>query len=636
MAKNFKSFDEKYGITYTPSAGLNLIIGENNVGKSNILSIVSELYNYLNNNEGYKQQFMGNKKSVRLIIDLSLNRNESNLILEKLMLRNFKGVKNYSDLFKSIRIIIDSRNTDIEIIFNRYKISKDLRTDTKDQFHISAKGQLNSKSGLVEMDWFEIIKSANSNVKLEELIDKYDQTIVDAEKPTGQKFLILLKLNIRGLVSELLKEKIIIFPEFRNRSIDTLNEDLLGPDGRNLSSILYNLKTGGIQKERIYKKIQRTFRSFFSGLSFDVQKKHPYLYFYYRNKKYEIDHKSIGAGIVETLLIITHLILYDGKVFLIDEPELHLHPHATRNISKFIHEHSSRNQIICSTHSPKLIDLKIGLEELNSKKEDFDRNIIKDSITLVRKKNNKSILKEIDLKKLSKEDLRNLYALDFDETFKEIFFSRLVVLVEGDTEVGALPLLATKLRKSFDSSSISIIGVGGNNFVNHIKMLSLLDIPYLIICDFDTLERIENRVNFEHNSVRSQTSSLFSQLSCLNLLNAEEKTAIQECSNMISEKEREICDKENCIKKKVKDLSYNDKAIEKLRPIAEKHGFLVLTFDFEGVINNSNVYNQASRKFPKSKRLKGIYVGQNVEVPNELKELINLIYSKSVEIKASA
>lgn len=71
------------------------------------------------------------------------------------------------------------------------------------------------------------------------------------------------------------------------------------------------------------------------------------------------------------------------------------------------------------------------------------------------------------------------------QAFPEIYFSRLVVLGEGDSEEIVLPRLLQAKGAPVDESAVSVAPLGGRH-VNHFwRLLSALKIPYLTLLDLD-------------------------------------------------------------------------------------------------------------------------------------------------------
>lgn len=73
----------------------------------------------------------------------------------------------------------------------------------------------------------------------------------------------------------------------------------------------------------------------------------------------QIAPKDLGSGveIVLTLLLLRSIAAESkgGIVYLIDEPELHLHPSAQQKLAELLLSESAHTQIVVSTHSPYLI-----------------------------------------------------------------------------------------------------------------------------------------------------------------------------------------------------------------------------------------------------------------------------------------
>ena len=72
------------------------------------------------------------------------------------------------------------------------------------------------------------------------------------------------------------------------------------------------------------------------------------------------------------------------------------------------------------------------------------------------------------------------------EAFPELYFARLVILGEGDSEQVVLPRMLEAAGVLLDLRCVSVVPLGGRH-VNHFwRLLSSLDIPYLTLLDLDT------------------------------------------------------------------------------------------------------------------------------------------------------
>ena len=94
-------------------------------------------------------------------------------------------------------------------------------------------------------------------------------------------------------------------------------------------------------------------------------------------------------------------------------------------------------------------------------------------------------LRGVKFKKGEREDLERY----IDVTRGEIFFSKAVILVEGDAEKFLLPTLAELEDPGldFDALGISVCSIAGTNFVPYIRLLGPtgLELPFVVLTDCD-------------------------------------------------------------------------------------------------------------------------------------------------------
>ena len=182
----------------------------------------------------------------------------------------------------------------------------------------------------------------------------------------------------------------------------------------------------------------------------------------------------IGAGIIQSLHLLTHLIAHKDKVLFLDHPELHLHPHAQRRLATFVEEEKDKQTIII-THSPYFIDLN------------KDSNIIR----FVQKSAQTEIF-EPPQDYFQIKDYSKLEQF-LDGNTKELFFASKVLVVEGLTELGALPIFSLKMDYNFDENGVSVIDISGkHNFDFFVKLCEGFAIPYFIIADKDAEKLLTN------------------------------------------------------------------------------------------------------------------------------------------------
>ncbi|MCK4796252.1 MAG: AAA family ATPase, partial [Spirochaetes bacterium] len=271
----------------------------------------------------------------------------------------------------------------------------------------------------------------------------------------------------------LLKNNLIIIEEFRQRPNKTLSDISTSPKGQELASVLFNLKNSRADLNIKYKQIQNNFNRLFPMLSLDVIRENNEIKILVEKEGVESTHLYLGAGIIELLLLITHLTAHEEKVIFIDHPESHLHPHAQRSLSTML-EDANNSQICIITHSPYFVNLNRNSNILRFVQDSAQTKCIAPS---------PDYFTDNDLSKLEQ-------FMDIDT--KEFFFAKKVVLVEGPTEFGALPIFASK-RYNFDENGVSVIIVGGKkSFETFVKLCEGFKLPYLVIADQDANENISN------------------------------------------------------------------------------------------------------------------------------------------------
>lgn len=85
----------------------------------------------------------------------------------------------------------------------------------------------------------------------------------------------------------------------------------------------------------------------------------------------------------------------------------------------------------------------------------------------------------------AKTDEAHKFVREAVQAFPEIYFSRLVVLGEGDSEEVVLPRVLRAKGTPVDESAVTIAPLGGRH-VNHFwRLLSALQIPYITLLDLD-------------------------------------------------------------------------------------------------------------------------------------------------------
>lgn len=197
----------------------------------------------------------------------------------------------------------------------------------------------------------------------------------------------------------------------------------------------------------------------------------------------KVSENKVGLGTLNQLYMALELLLFSSEIennilnlCLIEEIEAHLHPQAQlRTIKHLQDEINEDKQLILTTHSVTLAS-SIKLENL------------------VLCKNDKVYPLGSEYTKLSKEDYKFL-EIFLDLTKSNLFFAKGVIFVEGDAENILVPTIAEIIGKPLYKYGVSVVNLGSLAFPRYSKIFlrkdesEILDIPVAIITDLDVKEK---------------------------------------------------------------------------------------------------------------------------------------------------
>ncbi len=154
----------------------------------------------------------------------------------------------------------------------------------------------------------------------------------------------------------------------------------------------------------------------------------------------------------------------------VEEPENHLAPHYLTRIMAVLDQIAASpwGQVLLTSHSPAILG-RVAPEDV--------RHLRLDS------KTGRSSIKAITLP--NSTSAAHVYVRQAVLAYPELYFARLVVLGEGDSEMILLPRLAQSHGMFLDRSFVSVVPLGGRH-VNHFwKLLRDLEIPHVTLLDLD-------------------------------------------------------------------------------------------------------------------------------------------------------
>lgn len=192
-----------------------------------------------------------------------------------------------------------------------------------------------------------------------------------------------------------------------------------------------------------------------------------------------LEENPAGLGSLNLLYIAAELLLLQSsdsqglRLGIVEELEAHLHPQAQLRLISFLERHvaeSGRGQFILTTHSTTLgasIDLK----------------------NLLICRGDSVFPMAPEFTELEQKNYDFLHRF-LDATKANLFFARGVILVEGDAENLLLPTIAEIINRPLHRYGVSIVNVGSTAFLHYAKIFARkdgqhMDIPVAVVTDMD-------------------------------------------------------------------------------------------------------------------------------------------------------
>jgi putative ATP-dependent endonuclease of OLD family len=367
------------------------------------------------------------------------------------------------------------------------------------------------------------------------------------------------------------------------RSITTGSEHQM-----DLEDALKNVKTVG---DRIFSRIKdristSSINIVFPGTDLHFQFNNDVKRDIYKNCAIHVDDgiktdlSDKGSGIQSAIIIglFTFYVKELGEnlysLLCVEEPELYLHPHARRVISRRLDEFAdNKNQVIITTHSSEFIS-----------SNDTDLNIV----LVKRNENNSTVGKNLNLK-----DRKSIL---LDSRYNEVFFADSVIICEGFDSYLIDWVSKYSLNGILDENNVSIIPVGGKDkIVSITKLLVRLGLKVYIFTDFDFLLRdksddAEEFTAKKHDSIESMPLQFFSQSNIYG-----DQAEIQRNNISVLRSEIKTKYKEAFYTAKSLSVLPNSVEVETLLTSLRSHGIYILDDEIENLVIDRSVLNSYSK-----------------------------------------
>ncbi|MCW7471763.1 ATP-dependent nuclease [Leptospira kanakyensis] len=215
----------------------------------------------------------------------------------------------------------------------------------------------------------------------------------------------------------------------------------------------------------------------------------------------ELVHKGHGMQRLAIFALLRTYYQYKNKagtsnnfIIGIEEPEIYLHPPLKRATYSFLRTLSeSGTQILYTTHDSYFLKVETFEEIRIFRKEKYKTS----SDTRIKTEINQFSISELiefykkkyNIKNLSELSLKHRFYHICDESKNEGFFSKKVILIEGETEKYALPIYFKNMGFDLDINKISIISAGSVDTISYLLvMFNEFKIPCYVIFDGDKPE----------------------------------------------------------------------------------------------------------------------------------------------------
>ena len=504
VVKNYKSIKDE---TFKFNKGINVLVGKNNAGKSNIVSALNEIlgdkYNttsyedkifYYNGKENLIRNFkiiaeideINNldyslleniKKSIGLI-DISnyFNEEENDFDSEWLLNDDDELKEKYPELFnnyKGTNLLVWKKKEDLKVIFDNTKKIWIYKYYNKDE-------DINLYNIIIKEE-----KSMNP-LFTDEKVDKYYRMLYINPNIKATLMTSLLIPAFRSTESTLRIAKWTWYGKLLQKkwedSCNLEHQEAIQQASNKLKETIG--KVYAELKDDINMQLEKTLT--LMNVKIDINMLESKSEDYYKNIKLSVNDgietplENKGSGLQSLIMI--ELFKFYCKVFnqssllILEEPELFLHPHAKRMLSDILNDfiEDNKNQIIITTHS-----------------EEFIHNIDIENINVIRKTENGT--KKSRINKENYGDGKELQKLKIELQHKntEMFFAEKVILVEGEEQI-LIPEIVKKIygKNILNNNDISVIKVGGKSYFDiYRRVLNELGIENYIIADYDIINR---------------------------------------------------------------------------------------------------------------------------------------------------
>lgn len=437
MKVEIQNYRNLSGLTVYFDENCNFIVGENNIGKSNLLWLLNSVFTARAFNS---EDFADQAQPIEINFQLKIDEIE---------------IGNFQDLFDDedhtlINIVAKQENIDENIIFSHKETGSSITTSSIKRINYIHYDSLRNPITEINFD-----RGRGVGKFLRSIVSRY----LKREDVNGKGF--IEQKNIEGLV-EAVNGVVSKIKSFQDYGISASPDD----DMESLLSKLIILKDAkGDSLAKAGYGVQ-----FLILVTLSILDQIQYI------KQLRKDEAVFVSSDTKEKAI--------SLVLGLDEPEIHLHPYMQRTLIKYLNDVINNDnedfkrlikelfdidkfigQIIVATHSPNII--------LN----DYHQVI---RFYVEKKKIKVKCGSQLVLERLVEKHLQLHFPF-----IKEAFFAKAGIFVEGDSEYAAFPIIGEKIHGDFDDLGVCVVQANGQAVPQLIKIAESFGVPSVGLTDKD-------------------------------------------------------------------------------------------------------------------------------------------------------
>ncbi len=491
--ENFRIFGKKVEIFF--QKGLNMLIGENNSGKTAVIDAIRLVMNlgtykrklYMDESDFHVDEYGRRSEKARISIyfdDLTVNQKSELLYLSDITDSNSNKAEIHVNYLSYLNNKGEFRVKEDVVGFNEQYIPDKECLQKLTNIYMPA--LRNAENDMKPSKYSQLskllLRFANTKEKKESLIkivNNMNESILKDD--TVSEMQDDINNNLKMIEKEIINQKVNI--SMSESTINDIGATLKLTNKKELNKICISNE----EKEEIIKEQKINIDKYIEEVN-DTE----YILDIQKMKKDHIELKNIlrdrievnylirqnGLGYNNILSMATELSsskessIDDFLLMLLEEPEAHLHPQLLYLLNDFLQENNNM-QIILTSHSPTLIS-RFKINKLIALQKNEDKIKI-------------SNLSKIEFDEGEQEIIERY----LDVTKSQMFFAKGIIFVEGITEALLINEFSKTLNRDLDKYAVEIVNINGVDFEPFAKIFqveknkNLLSIKCAIITDDD-------------------------------------------------------------------------------------------------------------------------------------------------------